>query len=213
MIRVVRTAEPSYLAKRRTKWLAELREARRLGDKVRFRKLQGRYGHKEIKNALSAMFSTRCAFCESAIEVVAAPHIEHFRPKQRYVSLTYAWNNLLLSCPKCNDGGHKGIKFPKLAQSGPLIDPSLEDPSVHLEFVYDPSMKLATVKPLSKRGQTTVNIFGLNQRPALLRARSELLRNLLALKEFDGINPEVTAILAEARSGGSAYLAWIRKYI
>ncbi len=212
MIYVLRTAAPSYLTKRCTKWLAELREARRLGDKVRFKKLQGRYAHQDIKNALDAMFSSRCAYCESAIEVVASPHIEHFRPKQRYVSLTYIWNNLLLSCPKCNDGCHKGTKFPNRAQCGPLIDPSAEDPSTHLEFVYDPKMKLATVRPLSKRGQTTTNIFELNHRPALLKARSDLLRKLLALKQFDGIDPEVTSILAEVRNG-SAYLAWIRKYI
>jgi uncharacterized protein (TIGR02646 family) len=213
MIRVIRPAEPSYLAKRRTKWLAELREARRQGNKVRFKKLQGRYGHDEIKNALNAMFSSKCAYCESAIEVVATPHIEHFRPKQRYVSLTYAWNNLLLSCPKCNDGRHKGTKFPNSKQSGPLIDPSSEDPSIHLEFLYDSNTKLATVRPLSNRGHTTCTIFELNNRPALLKARSELLRNFLALKQFDGIDPEVTAILAEARNGGSAYLAWIKKYI
>lgn len=213
MIRVTRIAEPSYLAKHSTKWLRELREARQLGDKARFKRLQGRYGHDTIKNALGTMFSNKCAYCESAIEVVASPHIEHFRPKQRYVSLTYVWENLLLSCPKCNDGGHKGTKFPNRLQFGPLIDPSVEDPSAHLEFLYDINTKLATVKPLTKRGQTTTNVFQLNTRPALLKARSELLRNLLALKEFDGVNPEVTAILAEARQGKSAYLAWIKKYI
>jgi uncharacterized protein (TIGR02646 family) len=213
MIHVPRPAEPMYLAMRNKKWLEELREARRLRNSKRFKKLQGRYGHKEIKTALCAMFSKRCAYCESAIEVVASPHIEHFRPKQRYVSLTYVWENLLLSCPICNDGGHKGTKFPKSTQSGPLVDPSTEDPSIHLDFLYDPNLKLATVRPLSKRGETTANIFKLNHRPALLKARSDLLRNLLALKEFDGINPEVTAILAEARSGESAYMAWIRKYV
>lgn len=159
------------------------------------------------------MFSKRCAYCESAIEVVASPHIEHFRPKQRYVSLTYVWENLLLSCPKCNDGGHKGTKFPSRLQSGPLIDPSSEDPSKHMEFLYDAKTRLSTVKPLTKRGQLTTSLFALNTRPALLKARSELLRNLMALKQFDGLNPEVTAILTEVRLGNSAYMAWIRNYI
>jgi uncharacterized protein (TIGR02646 family) len=213
MIHVNRTAKPNYLALREKNWLKELRDARKKGDRVKFKNLQARYGHAKIRDALDAMFKSKCAYCESVIEVVASPHIEHFRPKQRYVSLTYQWDNFLLSCPKCNDGGHKGTNFPNKLQGGPLVDPTSEDPSAHFDFSYDPVTKLATVKPLTKRGQTTANTFGLNVRPALLKMRSELLRQLLALKQFDGINPEVTAVLIAARQSTSPYLAWVRKYI
>lgn len=213
MIRVNRTTEPLYLANRHKKWLAELREAKRKGDIAKFKSLQGRYGHKHIKEALNSMFSGRCAYCESSIETVATGHIEHFRPKHRYLSLTYIWKNLLLSCPKCNNSSHKGTKFPGRLQSGPIIDPSAEDPSLHFDFLYDVNTKLATIKPRTVRGETTAKLLGLNTRPELLKARSELIRQLLALKQFDGVHQDVTAILKEIRLGDTNYLAWTRKYI
>lgn len=213
MISIERTAEPNYLASRRANWLLELRAARKNRDSAKFKKLQGRYANRKIKVALSEMCHSKCAYCESVIETVATPQIEHFRPKQRYVSLTYAWSNLLLCCPKCNDRAHKGIKFPKPSDGGLLIDPSLENPEAHMDFIYDPITKIAFVRPRDVRGQTTVDIFGLNARPALLKARSELLRRLLALKFLDGIDAEVTEVLVEARQSSSPYLSWIKKYI
>lgn len=213
MIWIKRSAEPKYLADRKTKWLFDLRTARRLGDSKKFTSVQARYGHVKIREALAIMCSRRCAYCESVIGVVATPHIEHFRPKQRYVSLTFTWTNLLLSCPMCNDKGHKGTKFPKASQKGPLIDPTLEDPALHFDFVYDPGTLLATVKATTDRGETTINVFGLNNRADLLKARSTLIRQLLGLKLLDGINSEATALLAEVRTDDSQYLAWVRKYI
>ncbi len=213
MIQVQRAAEPKYLVDRKVKWLSDLRAARRSGDNKKFSSIQARYGHEKIRTALNNMFSGRCAYCESAIGAVASPHIEHFRPKQRYLSLTFEWENLLLSCPTCNDQGHKGTKFPKKYQDGPLIDPSIENPSTHLEFIYDPINALATVGAKTNRGETTINIFSLNKRPDLLKARSDLIRKLLLLKLYDGQNPEITALLAEVRNGDSQYLAWVRKYI
>ena len=84
---------------------------------------------------------------------------------------------------------------------------------MHFDFVYDPVTRLATVKPITTRGQKSATIFGLNTRPALIKARSELLRQLLALKKFDGEDPEVTEVLAAARQATSPYLAWVNKYI
>lgn len=213
MISIIRSVEPKYLADRTANWLSDLRSARRRGDSKKFISVQNRYGHVKIREALIDMCGGRCAYCESIIGVVATPNIEHFRPKQRYVSLTFSWNNLLLSCPICNDKGHKGTKFPKLNQNGPLINPTLEDPAAHFDFVYDPSTLLATVKAITTRGETTIDIFGLNKRVDLIKARSTLIRQLLGLKLLDGINPEVTAVLAEVRRSDSQYLAWVRKYI
>jgi uncharacterized protein (TIGR02646 family) len=213
MIQVQRAAEPKYLSDRKVKWLSDLRAAKRSRDNKKFSSIQARYGHEKIRTALNNMFSGRCAYCESEIGTVASPHIEHYRPKHRYLSLTFEWKNLLLSCPICNDKGHKGTKFPNQYQKGPLIDPSIENPANHLEFIYDPTNALATVEAKTNRGETTIDIFGLNKRPDLLKARSNLIRQLLLLKLFDGKNPEITACLAEIRNGESQYLAWVRKYI
>lgn len=70
------------------------------------------YSHDEVKEALIDLFDLKCAYCET--KVVSARDIEHFRPKGRIRTLTGAilspgyywlaadWNNLLLSCPDCN---------------------------------------------------------------------------------------------------------------
>ncbi len=213
MIKVPRNIEPSYLSKNKIKLLADLREARSNQDFVKFKKVQDKYNHKTVKNALELMFSGRCAYCEQIIAAVATSHIEHFRPKQRYISLTYIWENLLLSCPKCNSTSYKGTKFPNRLQYGPLIDPSIEDPQVHFDFLYDPVSNLAIVKPLTKRGEITATIFGLNARPDLLKARSEFIRNLLLLKQYDGKDPKITKVLDEVRLGKTQFLAWTKKYI
>lgn len=213
MIQVQRTQVPKALTRNAARWLRELRQARAAKDAIRFKKVQARYGHDDVRDGLDAMFSGKCAYCESDIGVVAAPHIEHFRPKHRYIGLTFTWENLLLSCPRCNDGAHKGTLFPGAKQGGPIIDPTTEDPAAHLEFVYDTSVDMALVKPLTKRGQVVAELFGLNARKKLVQARSKLIRQLLALKPHETSDPRVAAALAEARSAESPYLAWVSRIV
>lgn len=210
MIKVIRTAEPEYLKKRAAGWLKDLRLARAKKDATAYSKAEAKYRSTQVRNALDAMFSGKCAYCESVIAVVATGHIEHFRPKQKYPSLTFTWTNLLLGCPLCNDGGHKGTKFPKSKDNGPFIDPTTEDPTDHLEFVYDPLSRLALAKAKTLRGELVIDTFGLNKRSDLLRARSIYIRTLLAIKPDEAANLEYASILSEARVGRSPYHAWIR---
>ena len=212
MIFVFRILEPVYLTTRKVGWLKELRAARKAKDSKLFTRLQSRYGADKIKDALNNMFSGKCAYCEAVIGTVASPNIEHFRPKQRYVSLTYDWNNFVLSCPLCNNKTHKGTKFPKTDDGDPIVDPSADDPKDHFDFIYDAATKLAIIKPLSKRGEITADLFKLNSRSPLLGVRSNAIRTLLAVKHLDNIDPEVTAVLAEARLPTSPFLAWVQKY-
>lgn len=210
MIKIKRTNEPPYLKARATGWLADLRAARAKKDWIAYGKVEAKYRSTPVKNALDAMFSGKCAYCEIVITVVAPGHIEHFRPKQKYPSLTFAWSNLLLGCPTCNDTGHKGAKFPKIKDNGPFIDPTLEDPADHIAFVYDISSKLAIAKAKTDRGQLMIETMGLNKRPDLLHNRSQYIRTLLAIKPDERTNPEYASILAEARGGRNPYHAWIR---
>ena len=83
------------------------------------------YGHKEVCDALKLLYKNKCAYCESNISFAATLQVEHYRPKaalhsdneldinhKGYYWLGNEWSNLLLSCPKCNQQGAKGNKFP-----------------------------------------------------------------------------------------------------
>jgi len=209
VILVKRTAEPAYLKKRAATWLLDLRTARKNKDKVLYKKIEARYRSTAVREALDKMFSGKCAYCEVVIAVVATGHIEHFRPKQKYPSLTFRWENLLLGCPTCNDGAHKGTKFPKARQNGPFIDPTREEPSKHIDFIYDPLSKLVLAKARTHRGQLVIETFGLNSRPDLLHSRTNYIRTLLAIKPEETTNQEYAELLAKARSGRTPYHAWI----
>jgi len=65
-----------------------------------------RYKKKDVKRALSSLYKGKCAFCEQKVEQY---HVEHYRPKKIYYWLAFSWDNLLLSCPTCNQ--KKDINF------------------------------------------------------------------------------------------------------
>ncbi|MDY6782866.1 MAG: HNH endonuclease, partial [Cyanobacteriota bacterium] len=82
--------------------------------------------------------------------------------KSTYPDLTFEWTNLLLSCDRCNDAGHKGTQFPLDSNGAPLlIDPTdgITDPNKHLEFSWDAVAGLASVYGRDRRGKTVETIF------------------------------------------------------
>lgn len=78
----------------------------------------GVYKNDILRKHLKAIFSNKCAYCESNFTHVTPPDIEHFRPKAAinpftnqidegliypgYYWLGADWDNLLWSCPLCN---------------------------------------------------------------------------------------------------------------
>ena len=213
MIAVLRTAEPLVLVANRAAWLNQLTAAFQAKDSVLFKKFQKKYGHQKVKETLEAMFSEKCAYCESHINVVTTGHIEHFRPKARFRGLTFEWTNLLLSCPKCNDKAHKSNKFPSVSAGGRLIDPTSEDPNLHFEFIYDPATRRTVIKSKTLRGQTTADIFKLNSRKALVQSRSTYIRHLIALKTYEKTDQEAANLIAEAKLELAPYKAWARAFL
>ena len=61
-----------------------------------------------IDKALCTLYNNKCAYCEKDISD-EDKHLEHYRPKDIYYWLAYSWDNLLLSCSKCNK--KKGTHF------------------------------------------------------------------------------------------------------
>ncbi|KPA17520.1 hypothetical protein MHK_002267 [Candidatus Magnetomorum sp. HK-1] len=75
-----------------------------------------------IKEALSAIYHNKCAYCECNPTVGSYTEIEHYRPKKGgYYWLAFEWSNLLLSCTRCNKS--KSNKFPLKDESNRLKQP------------------------------------------------------------------------------------------
>ncbi|MEA1983928.1 MAG: HNH endonuclease [Campylobacterota bacterium] len=67
------------------------------------------YKPESVKKKLYKIYHNKCAYCEKDISDEQRP-IEHYRPKDIYYWLAYSWDNLLLSCSRCNT--KKGKQFP-----------------------------------------------------------------------------------------------------
>jgi len=129
MIRIVRGPEPRGLkiaAPRRLKAAAEAFSAHGGPSPQLTATLTG-YGTRKTKEALFLAQHEKCAWCERYTDFSSAP-VEHYRPKDgawrhlpgeppridtgHYWWLAWSWFNLLFSCSRCNDAGHKANYFP-----------------------------------------------------------------------------------------------------
>lgn len=160
------------------------------------------YGSLPVREALDLAHHGKCAFCETKIQPVSTPHVEHFRPKAAYIDedekvlvkpgyywLAYSWSNLMLACPSCNGKSYKGNRFPlqfeaaralmpedDLAIEAPLlIDPFIEDPRDFIRFNGPVAYAVAG----NDRGRVTIEVLGLN-REHLVDGREEHLRYFFA---------------------------------
>lgn len=153
------------------------------------------YAHDKIKSALIDIQSNKCCFCESKVIQIDDGDVEHFRPKKAYKQnrgdsyqrpgyywLAYDWDNLFLSCSKCNQRNKKNL-FPlnddtkraknhhdSLAREEPnFIHPEFDIPEDHITFDGP------FIKPTSNsiRGKTTIIELDL-KREALYDTRKEI---------------------------------------
>jgi uncharacterized protein (TIGR02646 family) len=115
MIKVKRTTAPAILsseAAERERKLAQEHYDKKANLKKEFKfKI---YGDRSVRDALEVMFRRKCAYCEVKIGAGDESEIEHWRPKgavkeddgtrsfPAYHWLASRWDNLLLSCIKCN---------------------------------------------------------------------------------------------------------------
>ena len=188
----------------------------------------GIYNHPSVKTTLLQTQHNKCCYCESKFGATSYGAVEHFRPKGAvqqgqgqdrehpgYYWLAYSWNNLLVSCERCNTS-HKRSLFPianpelrarchhdDLDREAPLfIDPAREDPRRHIRF------RGPAVEPLTERGRETILGLGL-RRSGLEDARRKKLdilktfRLILELggeRERDEVEPARQHLEAAVRS-------------
>lgn len=160
MIRINRGSEPKGLkraARQRLSVAAEAFNQHGAPSEVLTATLTG-YGSRATKLALFRAQHEKCAWCERHTDFSSAP-VEHYRPKDgawrnlpheslrvdpgHYWWLTWTWSNMLFSCTRCNDRGHKANYFPlrsgtacatapvaslPLPPPSPVVDVSMEQP-------------------------------------------------------------------------------------
>lgn len=240
MIPVSRPQEPpTVLKKNANKWLLKLQQAINNLKIVKsdpaatqkqitkaekdIEKAITKYRQKEIKESLEHIFNGKCAYCESQVTTTGYGDIEHFCPKgiPRCVNLTFEWSNLLLSCEKCNDGGHKGTNFPLDADDNPiLIDPTDEktDINKYLQFSWD-LVDGARVEGIDARGKEVARIFDLNSergtRKELIKHRTQRVNQILSLLEIaqQTDNSQAIQLLLEHCKPSSEYSAFALVHI
>jgi hypothetical protein len=172
-----------------------------------------RYKSNDVKLALESLYLNKCGYCEEFIIGVARENIEHYRPKggvepidlnpgtyhDGYYWLGNEWSNLLIACPRCNDQGNKGNRFPlsnaakrvkdhrRFLASGSYWIKANHFSSSHMKsedpLILNPEMKdpdkhlhvinTGELKPLrkSKYGTKTIEICDLNRKGSLVQRK------------------------------------------
>ena len=159
------------------------------------------YGHENVKaELLKAQFS-KCCYCESRIGRTSSGDVEHYRPKAYsqqdrgqpkiypgYYWLVYDWNNLFVSCDICNRS-HKKNYFPLSNPDERVRDhsgdldkekPLILNPGGSKDLFNQIHFYNELAKGVTKVGETTVVMIGLNRDP-LLESRLEKLAILKCL--------------------------------
>jgi uncharacterized protein (TIGR02646 family) len=196
------------------------------------------YGGVTVKNALKKAQNHKCCFCESSLH---AQHgdIEHFRPKGGwqqtdadklssvgYYWLAYDWDNLLLSCQKCNQTFKKNF-FPIEAPAtrafdhthdiqkeiSLILNPVFDNPQEHLLF----KKEVITYKTI--RGKETIKRTALDEelfeedRRTIFRLIEALLQSLELVEKETITSPKAQEILASIKeliSPQKPYYAMLR---
>jgi uncharacterized protein (TIGR02646 family) len=171
--------------------------------------LKGDYADPVNKNALRKSTAGKCMYCESKIEHNSYAHVEHIKPKKKFLELEFSWDNLGFSCQVCNT--NKGEKYD---ESTPFIDPYNENPEEYLlflEFYVYPRRG-------SERGEYTKKELDLN-RANLIDRRKERFDNLLILikaaghTSSDSLRNQIIAELRKEAEKDKEYSAMVKSVL
>lgn len=171
MIKITPTNIPIILQKNQFDWtIALINTIREYGsysaipEKIK-NEVINHYRHNDIKQSVKDITKSKCVFCESLIEIIDYPNIEHFYPKSVHPKFAFKWSNLLPSCRRCN--------IPKDnfdTKRNPFIHPVNNDPCHYLTYR---DLKVYALND-NIEAMNTILKCDLN-RTDLMRTRSHLL--------------------------------------
>lgn len=161
---------------------------------------------------LSRAFFGFCGYCENDCK----GQVDHFRPKHRFPSQVYKWDNWVLACGPCN--AKKGRNWP----TGGYVDPCSESPSDQPEGYFDFDIRTGEIIP--KRGLTTdrrrradrmIEDIGLNGYHHLKARLGELVVVAKALEgrpADDPVRQEFIQLVASRNCRLSSFIrAWLQE--
>jgi len=128
-------------------------------------KLKTNYNYPENKEALSESSYGKCMYCECFVPHIDYGDVEHIKPKSKYSSEMYNWDNLGFSCTKCNQ------KYKRDNYDPNLINPYDIDP---LDYIYflGPILR---AKGSNDRGRITITVIQLNRNDLFQKRREALI--------------------------------------
>lgn len=182
---------------------------------------------RKADRGLLELSNEKCAYCESWIRPGGGFNLDHFRPKANAIDMTglaspehywwlaFEWSNLLPACQACNVA--KSRRFPIAGERAPvgatgaelqseqamLLDPCLDDPSMHL--VFDDT---GLVGSSTERGQCTIEVLALNREPLVLARRDAVnqAKTILTIALAGDLSSGME-LLKRHLTGASPYLA------
>ncbi len=214
MIRVTRGPPPAGFARRSREWRRRLSAERRNRSDLTAGVFWSLIRDELRPDAaeLRKRFRAKCGFCESKMESVSYPHIEHYRPKSRpeYERFMFSWTNWLLSCVRCNQT--KRIQFPMHRRVPDLLDPTRDDPLAHLDF------NRSTILALSRRGRETIRLVGLDRQPlngarAIWLTFVDALLLLAVLSQVPAVRQEARNLLIWSMQDDAPFSAMVLAYL
>ena len=170
MIRLQRLDLPLDTVTRMDGHTEEIKKSEKPKDKARYlwkHTTVRRHVHPALLTALGEMAPgrERCMYCGDN----QGSDIDHFEPLSTAPLRTFEWKNHFLACTICNSH-HKRHVFPRDAGGRPLlIDPTIQDPLDHLHLVLGTGLYIG----LTPQGESSIEVFGLNARGALVKGRHD----------------------------------------
>lgn len=171
--------------------LEEIKKSKRTGEKVPD-KYYNKYKQDDVKEELMRMYGDGdfcyCCYCESIIDDVSYEQIEHRMPKNKskdeYPEKTFDWDNLHLSCGKCNNAKRK-----KYNEEHPILDATKDPIKEHLGYAVSNTGKGVYRETLTDQGATTVEHADLDRgslRRARLKVYHSTIKAIQEIKRLDG---------------------------
>jgi uncharacterized protein (TIGR02646 family) len=167
VIPIERRPEPEILKHKKAEWSVKFLAKRAENPKTR--PDSSKYAHEDIVAVLRSMSHGKCYYCEAKPE--DGTEVDHHVEVADDPSHAFTWENLYLSCGRCNHA-KRGSKDILLTD---CVDPCAagSDPAQHLTFDDE------QIRPRdgSERGRSTIRKYKLAD-PLLDLQRSKALRKL-----------------------------------